>query len=134
MSYREDFKIKDAMLSLYNLGRDVSKNVFTGSRPQATPEQMKEFVVVSIPSRLESSTYGGGFGMTSAFCNIEIYVKHKKGDVEDQVKMDEMLEKALSVFPYSDGNIQMSRPSVMLRGSDGLGFSAILVRAEMVIK
>ena len=75
MSYREDFKVRDALQSLYGLGKLVSDYVFTGNRPQATPEQMKEFVVVSIPSRLESLTCGGGYGVTSGYCNIEVYVR-----------------------------------------------------------
>lgn len=134
MSYREDFKLRGALQSLHGLGKLISDHVFTGSRPQATPEQMKEFVVVSIPSRLESLAYGGGYGHTSGFCNIEIYVRLKKGGMEDVNKLDEMLGELLDVFPYKDDSIQLSRPQVMLRGNDGLGFSAVLVRTELLIK
>lgn len=134
MSYKEDFKIKDALQSLYGLGKLVSDYVFTGNRPQATPEQMKDFVVVSIPTRLESSTYGGGYGVTSGYCNLEIYVKLKKSGMEDVDKMASMIEDVLEMFPYSDEHVQFSRPQIMLRGNDGLGFSATLVRAELLIK
>lgn len=134
MSYKEDFNIKDAMQSLYGLGKLISANVFTGSRPQAVPDQMKDFVAVSIPTRIGSSTYGGGFGMTSGYCNIEIYARLKKGGMEDHKKMDAMLTDTLNSFPFSDGVIQLSRPVIMLRGNDGLGFSAMLIRAELVIK
>lgn len=134
MSYREDFKVKDALQSLYGLGKLISDYVFTGNRPQATPQQMKEFVVVSIPSRLESSTYGGGYGVTSGYCNIEIYVKLKKSGIEDVNKMDEMVGELLEMFPYKDDLVQLSRPQIMLRGNDGLGFSAVLVRTELLIK
>lgn len=134
MSYREDFKVKDALQSLYGLGKLISDYVFTGNRPQATPEQMKDFVVVSIPTRLESSTYGGGYGVTSGYCNIEIYVKLKKSGMEDVNQMASMIEDILEMFPYNDESIQLSRPQIMLRGNDGLGFSATLIRAEIVIK
>lgn len=134
MSYREDFKVKDALQSLYGLGKLISDYVFTGNRPQATPEQMKEFVVVSIPSRLESSTYGGGYGVTSGYCNIEIYVKLKKNGMEDANKMDDMVGDMLDMIPYHDNIIQLSQPKIMLKGNDGLGFSAVLVRAELVIR
>ena len=134
MSYREDFKVKDALQSLYGLGKLISDYVFTGNRPQATPQQMKDFVVVSIPTRLESSTYGGGYGVTSGYCNIEIYVKLKKSGMEDVNKMASMIEDILEMFPYKDDTIQISRPQTMLRGNDGLGFSATLIRAEIVIK
>lgn len=134
MSYREDFKVSKALQSLYGLGELISEYVFTGKRPQATPEQMQDFVVVSIPSRIEASTYGGGYGSTSGYCNIEIFVKLKKSGVEDIKKMNSMLEDVLDLFPYSDDAIQLARPVVALRGNDGLGFSAVLVRAELLIK
>ena len=134
MSYREDFKVRDALQSLYGLGKLVSDYVFTGNRPQATPEQMKEFVVVSIPSRLESLTCGGGYGVTSGYCNIEVYVRLKKSGMEDVAKMDEMVGDLLDMLPYQDEFILLTKPKVMLRGSDGLGFGAVLIRTELVIK
>lgn len=134
MSYREDFKVRDALQSLYGLGKLVSDYVFTGNRPQATPEQMKEFVVVSIPSRLESLTCGGGYGVTSGYCNIEVYVRLKKSGMEDVAKMDEMVGDLLDMLPYQDEFILLTKPQVMLRGSDGLGFGAVLIRTELVIK
>lgn len=134
MSYKSDFNMSDAMKSLYGLGKLVSDNVFTGNRPQAMPEQMQDFVVVSIPSRLESSTYGGGYGSVSGYCNIEIYVKLKKGGMENQTKMDEMMGDILDMIPYSDEFIQLSRPVIALRGHDGLGFSAVLIRTDLIIK
>lgn len=134
MSYREDFKVRDALQSLYGLGKLVSDYVFTGNRPQATPEQMKEFVVVSIPSRLESLTCGGGYGVTSGYCNIEVYVRLKKSGMEDVAKMDEMVGDLLDMLPYQDDFVLLTKPQVMLRGSDGLGFSAVLIRTELVIK
>ena len=134
MSYKEDFKVKDVLQSLYGLGKLISDYVFTGNRPQATPEQMKDFVVVSMPSRLKSSTCGGGFGTTQGYCNIEIYVKLKKGGMEDVNKMASKIDDTLEMMPYQDENVQILRPQVMLRGNDGLGFSAALIRAELVIK
>lgn len=134
MSYKEDLKVRGALQSLYGLGKLISDNVFTGNRPQATPEQMDEFVVVSIPSRLASSTYGGGYGVTRSYCNIEIYVRLKTSGMEDLNKMDGMMDMLLEAIPYQDDTIMLSNPSVTLRGLDGLGFSAVLVRAELVIK
>ena len=40
MRYQEDYNIKAVLQSLYGLGERLSKNVFTGGRPQAVPEQM----------------------------------------------------------------------------------------------
>ena len=134
MGYREDFNVTDALHSAYEIGKLLSDYVFTGDRPQAVPENMKDFVVVSIPTRMESLTYGGGYGLTSGYCNFEIYVRHKKGGVEDLKRINQLIGELLDTLPYSDANIQLARPTIVLRGSDGLGFSAVLVRAELVIK
>lgn len=134
MSYKNDYTASEALLSLYEQAKTLSDNVFTGNRPQAVPEQMKEFIVVSIPSRLESSTYGGGYGVTKAYCNIEIYVRLKKSGMENQTKMDALLGKLLDLFPIQDSVMLASRPKITLRGNDGLGFSAVLVRADLLLK
>lgn len=134
MSYREDFKVKDVLQSLYGLGKLISDNVFTGNRPQATPEQMKEFLVVSVPTRLDASTYGGGYGVTKGYCNIEIYVKLKKSGMEDVKKMESLIGDVLDIMPFQDETIQLSRPQIMLKGNDGLGFSAVLIRTDLLIK
>lgn len=134
MSYTDDFKIKDALQSLYGLGKLISNNVYTGNRPQATPDQMKDFVVVSIPSTLESATYGSGFGIAPSYCNFEIFVKLKKGGFEDLNKVDNMLNGLFDIIPFKDEVIQITNPKVKLKGNDGLGFSAVLVRAELLLK
>lgn len=134
MSYTDDFKIKDALQSRYGLGKLISNNVYTGNRPQATPEQMKDFVVVSIPNTLESATYGSGFGIAPSYCNFEIFVKLKKGGFEDLNKVDNMLNGLFDIIPFKDEVIQITNPKVKLKGNDGLGFSAVLVRAELLLK
>jgi hypothetical protein len=95
---------------------------------------MADFVVVSIPSRIAPSACGSGFGMMRGYCNIEIYVKLKKSGMEDVNKMAVMIDEVLEAMPYQDQAVQVSRPQVMLRGNDGLGFSATLIRAELLIK
>ena len=87
MSYIEDFNVGKVLQSIYGLGAQICNNVYTGNRPQATPEQMKEFIVVSVPGRLESSTYGGGYGATQTYCNVEVFVKLKKNGNKDAEKM-----------------------------------------------
>lgn len=74
------------------------------------------------------------FGNIRTYCTIEIYVRQKKGGAEDLGKMDSLVWKVLSLFPISDKAITASNPKLTLKGSDGLGFSATLIRADLVIK
>lgn len=134
MSYEVDLRFEEALKSLYDAGKYVCENVFTGDRPAAVPKQMEEFIVVSIPGTLESTVCGGGYGNVPTYCNIEIYVRLKKGGSEDIPRMNSICRSLLEMFPISDNAIKATRPRLMLKGNDGLGFSASLIRAELLIK
>ena len=95
---------------------------------------MDNFIVVSLPGQLTSSTYGCGFGNVQTYCTVEVYVRLKKSGVEDLNVMDALVGKVLSLFPISDSVITVSNPKLTLKGNDGLGFSATLIRADLVIK
>lgn len=134
MGYEQDFKYKDALKSLFDMAKTVSDNVFTNDRPAAVPKQMDNFIVVSLPGLLSSMTYGSGFGNIRTYCTIEVYVRQKKGGAEDLEQMDTIVGDILSLFPISDNFISVSNPKLTLKGNDGLGFSATLIRTDLVIK
>ena len=134
MGYEQDFKYKDALKSLFDAAKAVSENVFTNDRPEAVARQMNDFIVVSLPGLLSSMTYGSGFGNIRTYCTIEVYVRRKKGGAEDLEQMDAIVGDILSLFPISDNYIIASSPKLTLKGNDGLGFSATLLRADLVIK
>lgn len=134
MGYEQDFKYKDALKSLFDAAKAVNDNVFINDRPSAVAKQMDDFIVISLPGLLSTTTYGSGFGNIRTHCTIEIYVRQKKSGAEDMGKMDSIVGKVLSLFPISDNAITASNPKLTLKGSDGLGFSATLIRAELVIK
>jgi hypothetical protein len=134
MGYEQDFKYRDALKSLFDMAKTVSDNVFTNDRPAAVAKQMNDFIVVSLPGQLSAMTYGSGFGNVRTYCTIEVYVRQKKGGSEDLNTMDDLVGKVLSLFPVNDDVITASRPNLTLKGSDGLGFSATLIRADLVIK
>ena len=134
MVYEQDFKYKDALKSLFDTAKTVSENVFTNDRPAAVSKQMDNFIVVSLPGLLSSMTYGSGFGNIRTYCTIEVYVRQKKGGAEDLEQMDTIVGDFLSLFPISDNLISASNPKMTLKGNDGLGFSATLIRTDLVIK
>lgn len=134
MGYEQDFKYKDALKSLFDAARAVCENVFTNDRPEAVAKQMNDFIVVSLPGLLSAMTYGSGFGNIRTYCTFEVYVRRKKGGSEDLERMDTVVGEILSLFPISDDCIIASTPKLTLKGSDGLGFSTTLIRADLVIK
>lgn len=134
MGYEQDFKYKDALKSLFDAARSVSENVFMNDRPEAVAKQMNDFIVVSLPGLLSAMTYGSGFGNIRTYCTFEVYVRRKKGGSEDLERMDTVVGDILSLFPISDNHIIASTPKLTLKGNDGLGFSATLIRADLVIK
>lgn len=134
MSYENDLDFEKPMKSLFDIGKKISDNVYTGNRPTATKSQMDDFVVVSIGGNLESKVYGGGYGNIPAYCSFEIYVRLKSEGVENITKMNSICQSLLRMFPISNGILIASRPKILLKGTDGLGFSGTIIRADLSIK
>lgn len=133
MSYENDLDFEKPIRSLFDIGKMISKNVYTGNRPSATKDQMDDFVVVSIGGNLESKVYGGGYGNIPAYCNFEIYVRLKSEGIEDIPKMNSICQSLLKMFPIANDILIASRPKILLKGTDGLGFSAVLIHADLRI-
>lgn len=134
MSYEIDYNYNGVLKTLYEKLAEICENVYTSNRPLAVPEQMQEFAVVSVPGQMRARVHGGGYGAVSTYCTIELYVKLRKGGQENLVRIDELTKSVLRLFPISNDIMAASRPMLVLRGSDGLGFSAVLISAELLIK
>nr|DAV38591.1 MAG TPA: hypothetical protein [Caudoviricetes sp.] len=128
-----EFKIKDILQTMYNAMKEVSGNVFTTNRPKIVDEAMEDFIVVSLPVTLYNKTYGKGYGMTTSYARIEIYVKDRNG-LEDIAKLDRLTDSAIDKFPISNSFMILSRPRVLMSGEDGYGFHAVTIQASLLTK
>lgn len=128
-----DFRLKDILLTMRDHLKDVTPNIFVSDRPKTLSENLSEFIVVSLPVMLYNKTYGKGYGMTSSYARIEIYVKDRNG-LEQTAKLDDMIKRCTDKFPINTELITMSRPRVVLSGADGYGFHIATIQASFITK
>ena len=128
-----DFKIKDILVAMRDTFKDLADTVFVTDRPKTISENYNSFIVVSLPVMLYNKTYGSGFGMTTSYARVEIFVKDRNG-LEQTAKLDDMIQKCMDRFPINNDFITMSRPRVVMSGADGYGFHVATIQASFITK
>lgn len=128
-----DFRLKDILMTMRDTFKDVCPNVFTSNRPKSIGENMDAFIVVSLPVFVYNKTYGNGYGMTSSYCRIEIFVRDYNG-IEMTAKLEDLMQKCLDKFPINNDFVTFLRPRVMLSEPDGYGFHVATIQASLITK
>lgn len=128
-----DFRLKDILVVMRDSFKDLTEAVFVTDRPKTVAENYNDFIVVSLPVMLYNKTYGNGYGMTSSYARIEIFVKDRSG-LEQTAKIDDMVNKVIDKFPINNELITMSRPRVVMSGADGYGFHVATIQASFLTK
>lgn len=128
-----DFKLKDILVVMRDTFKDVCPTIYTSERPKVVGENVNEFIVISLPVMLYNKTYGTGYGITSSYARIEIFVRDVSG-LEQLAKLDKYIQLCIDKFPINDDLMIMSRPRVVLSGSDGYGFHTATIQASFLTK
>jgi hypothetical protein len=128
-----DFKLKDILVVMRDSFKDVIPTIYTSERPKVIGENLNEFMVVSLPVMLYNKTYGTGYGITSSYARIEIFVRDVNG-VEQVAKLDNYIQRIIDKFPINNDLLIMSRPRVVLSGADGYGFHVATIQASFLTK
>jgi hypothetical protein len=128
-----DFKLKDILVVMRDSFKDVIPTIYTSERPKVIGENLNEFMVVSLPVMLYNKTYGTGYGITSSYARIEIFVRDVNG-LEQVAKLDNYIQRIVDKFPINSDFLIMSRPRVVLSGADGYGFHVATIQASFLTK
>ena len=128
-----DFRLKDILVVMRDTFKDVIPTIYTSERPKVIGENLDEFMVISLPVMLYNKTYGTGYGMTSSYARIEVYVRDYNG-LEQTAKLDNLAQQCLAKFPINGEFLIMSRPRVVLSGADGYGFHVATIQASFITK
>lgn len=119
-------KIRKALIAeVKRLG--LSKNVFPQSRPK-TYEKMQDFVVVKVSSGVRDRN---AYGDTT--CRIELYAKCIQNGVENETKMETMVDK-MEEFSTKIGPYHFSVDNIIPMGSDNYGFSMSAAIVTIIIE
>lgn len=128
-----DFKLKDILVVMRDTFKDVCPTIYTSERPKVVGENVNEFIVISLPVMLYNKTYGTGYGMTSSYARIEIFVRDVYG-LEQLAKLDNYINLCVDKFPINTELMIMSRPRVVMSGADGYGFHVATIQASFLTK
>lgn len=128
MAHIQKYYISDILKDICNRMGDVTGAVFPDHRPSAKNEQMSELMVISIPSVLEEQN-----AWQKGLLRIELMVHDKKGGYADISRLDEMLKAVTEKFPIVSPRFSVTKPRLIMRGSDGLGFTIWNVQAKLVV-
>lgn len=128
-----DFKQKEILQTLVSEMKNISPNVYTSNRPKSVAADMQEFIVVSLPNMMYRKTYGEGYGVTSSYVRIEIFVRDING-VEWVAKLDSIKEQIIALFPIVTDLVTISKPRVLISGDDGYGFHVWNIQASFITK
>lgn len=116
---------KDLFQLVYNtlseLGSDA---VYIGNRPNLTDVRHDSFFVVSIPYGFEDLKV-----LQKSIVRIELFVRCKRGGIENLALLQDLCEALTDKFPIADGRTTIHHPELALKGNDVTGFSAWVIQA-----
>lgn len=127
------FNIQKPLEFLYNQAKAISKNVFVTNRPSSVSTSMSEFVVVSVPTRIQERTIGYDDYAQQTTGRIMIFVRDLSNGTQNVAKTQELLDVTKTLFPMSNEEVKCYRPTVINTGSDDNGFHTITLQFDILI-
>jgi hypothetical protein len=128
------FDTYTVLLDLYNAVKGISDNIFTKNRPTSVDSKMNDFIVVELPVRMRTQTYGYDHYVEKTTGRITLYVREKTNGIPNIARMQTMIDKVVKLFPINTENIGCYRPSGIDSGSDDNGFHTYMFQFSLIIK
>jgi hypothetical protein len=122
------------LMDLYNAVAGISDNIFVTNRPTSVDEKMNDFIVVALPVRMRTQTYGYEHYVEKTTGRIILYVRDKTNGIPNMARMQSMIDATAKIFPINTENIGCYRPSVVDSGSDDNGFHTYIFQFSLIIK
>lgn len=107
---------------------DVSSNVFPEHRPSTTQKQMEDMVVVSLPVSWEDQN-----AYQSTTMRFELMARNRANGVSYTKRLQEMTDILMEKFPLKGIRYSVTKPRVVMKGDDGLGFTVWFVQARLIV-
>lgn len=126
---RTTFRRKDILKAMTEIFGSVSSNVFVNTRPSATDDAMKDFIVVSLPNGMRDY-----HAYQDAYCTIEVFARNRKGGIEATDVLDTMQQAVTDKLPVSNELFSITEPRLLPGGDDRMGFHCLIIQAKMIIK
>lgn len=124
------YKRLDVLQELYTKALTVCDRVFVTTRPTSA-DSMDKFIVVRLSQGI--SPYADTH--STAYVQMNCYVKDRQGGIENVNVMQELIDGVISIVPFNDELMSCNdAPLVLETKSDGIGFHATAIQFKIVIK
>ncbi len=124
----DKFYIAQVLKDVCNALSGISENISADNRKTTSQKQMKDFIVVSLPTNIPSSKV-----FQNTTLRIDIAARNIHNGLEDTERLQKMLDNVMSKFPLSYKRFSAFRPTLVLKGDDGIGFSHWLINSVLTI-
>ncbi|WP_301747086.1 hypothetical protein [uncultured Duncaniella sp.] len=119
----------EILRTLTELAKEVSNDVFVTTRPQATSEQLEDFVLVRLPQNIRQEGDAGQY----TYGQFSMFARDIEGRYEDVMRLDEMQSAITEMFPIVTPTFTATRPLILAGGTDQAGFHFITIQFEIQI-
>lgn len=128
MAHVTRYYISDILEDVCTNVTDVSSNVFPEHRPSTTQKQMEDMVVVSLPVSWEDQN-----AYQSTTMRFELMARNRANGVSYTKRLQEMTDMLMEKFPLKGIRYSVTKPRVVMKGDDGLGFTVWFVQARLIV-
>lgn len=128
MSHRLKYYTGEVLKEMSLRMSGITPNVFSENRPESVTEQMREFIVVDIATKMYNHN-----PYQDAYVSIELYMRKKAKGLANTANMQAFADRVVELFPIVTDRFSIIKPSVMLRGSDMAGFTTWMITAKLYV-
>lgn len=128
MAHVTRYYISDILEDVCANVTDVSRNVFPEHRPSTTQKQMEDMVVVSLPVLWDDQN-----AYQSTTMRFELMARNRANGVSYTKRLQEMTDILMEKFPLKGVRYSVTKPRVVMKGDDGLGFTVWFVQARLIV-
>lgn len=128
--------------TMYNMFNSLVKaakttgveHIYLQNRPKTSDTDSKNFVVVSLPTRMYRDVKGNDDFKVSTSGLFVISVRAKQDYTPNIKAQAELVQKFMDLFPIHDDYIVASNPTILLNGSDNTGFQTTSIMFDIRTK
>lgn len=103
-------------------------------RPKLIAEEVKNFIVVDIPTEIRGRLKGDMDVMAGCYAVYYVFVRSKTNGTPNIGSQTSIVESVLNAFPISTKHITATEPSVLMKGDDGYGFHVTTITFKLRTK
>ena len=134
------YSIKQIYKSMNSAVAGICDKVYIQDRPLSIDERIKSYLLLEISSSIENQEMNsdGAYNLSILTVRFVLFVRNRTSakniNAMDINELDKKFSSIMSIFPYSDDYVTITRPYILMSGNDGSDFHYIAINADLKIK